>query len=215
MTSAEYELKDEPQDYALFGIRYLLMPTAARAPSGAVYIASRGEYALWELPGNSYLQVVHTAAVIAENRGDIGAQAASFLNSALLARGEYEAVAFDGAGAGASMPGPDSTPSAAGTVLSEQAGLAQGMARATIRAPADAVVLLRASFDPGWTVTVDGVRQHPQVISPALVGVSVGPGVHTVTFRYVGFGYYGPLAVIAVGALAAAAGMDRRSRRRS
>jgi len=51
------------------------------------------------------------------------------------------------------------------------------------------------------------------MISPALVGVSVGPGAHVVTFRYVGFGYYGELVVIALAALAAAAVLDRRSRR--
>jgi hypothetical protein len=213
MTNAEYQLTDDPQDYSLFGIRYLLLPADTSAPSGASLIGSRGDYALWELPGNAYLQVVETAGVIRENRGDIGQGAASFLGSALLARGEYEAVAFAGGSAAASLSGQHGAPAPGGVVVSQQADLAQGFAQATVRASQDAVVLLSASFDPGWTVTVDGVPQRAQMISPALVGVSVGPGTHVVTFRYVGFGYYGELVAIALAALAAAALLDRRSRR--
>jgi hypothetical protein len=211
MTGAEYDLHDDPADYALFGIRYLLMPANARAPSGAFLLESRGDYALWELQGNTYIQVVETAGVVRENRGDIGENSASFLRSTLLARGEYEAVAFDGASAKASTSGQGSVPAAAGAVVSEKVDLAHGFAWAQVRTSRDAVVLLRASFDPGWQVTVDGVPQRAQMISPALVGVSVGPGTHVITFRYVGFGYYGQL--VALAALATAALLGRRARR--
>ena len=36
------------------------------------------------------------------------------------------------------------------------------------------------------------------MVAPALVGVVVGPGVHTVTFAYAGYGSYIPLFVLAV-----------------
>jgi hypothetical protein len=213
MTNPEYELRDDAQDYALFGIRYLLVPASSAAPPGASFVARRGDYALWELPGDTYVQVVDVAGVVDENRGDIGRQAASFMRSPLLARGMYQAVDFDGTGARAGTAGQGSAQGAAGTLEWEQVDLAQGFVRAEVRASRGAVALLHASFDPGWQVTVDGTPQPAQMISPALVGVRVGPGTHIVTFRYTGFGYYGELFAIAVAALLAAALLDRRTRR--
>jgi hypothetical protein len=213
MTNPEYEFRANPQDYALFGIRYLLLPAGTAAPHGASFVASRGNYALWELPGDTYVQVVDVAGVVSENRGDIGSQAAPFMRSSLLARGVYQAVDFDGAGARASTAGQGSAPGAPGTLEREQVDLTQGYVQAEIHASRGAVALLHASFDPGWRVTVDGVPRPAQMISPALVGVSVGPGTHVVTFRYTGFGYYGQLFAIAVAALLAAALLDRRTRR--
>lgn len=212
MTNAEYELRDDPPDYALFGIRYLLVPANAPAPPGASFVESRGEYALWELSGDTYVQVVETAGVVRENRGDIGRNAASFMRSALLAHAEYQAVDFGGAGAKASISGQGSAPAPAGTLVSEKVDLARGFVQAKIRASRDAVALLHASFDPGWQVTVDGAPRPAEMVSPALVGVGVGPGTHVITFRYVGFGYYGQLVVIGLAALLVAALMDRRTR---
>jgi hypothetical protein len=51
------------------------------------------------------------------------------------------------------------------------------------------------------------------MVSPALVGVAMGPGTHVVTFQYAGFGYYGQLVAVALAALVAAALLDRRSAR--
>ena len=218
MTNAEYQLRDNPPDYALFGIRYLLVPADAAAPSEASFVASRGHYALWALPDDAYIQVVETVGVVRENRGDISQNAASFMRSALHARGGYQAVDFAGAGASASDPGAGGkwaaarTAVAAGTVVAEMADLGRGAAWARVRASRDAVVLLHASFDPGWKVTVDGTPRPAEMVSPALVGVAVRPGTHVVTFRYVGFGYYGQLVVVGLAALLAAALLDRRAR---
>lgn len=211
MTNAESKLRADPQEYALFGIRYLLVPANTPAPPGASFVERRGDYALWELPGDTYVQVVETVGVVRENRGDIGENAASFMRSTLLAHGDYQAVDFAGAGASASSSGQGSAPAMAGTLVSEKVDLTRGYVRATIRASRPAVVLLHASFDPGWKVTVDGTAQPAEMVSPALVGVGVGPGTHVVTFQYVGFRYYGQLIVIALAALLVAALKDWRT----
>ena len=74
-----------------------------------------------------------------------------------------------------------------------------------------------ASYDPGWTATVDGHPAPTVMVAPALVGVVVGPGVHTVTFSYTGFGSYDGLfvlmLVVLVG-LAVGPWLWRRTRRR-
>jgi uncharacterized membrane protein YfhO len=63
-------------------------------------------------------------------------------------------------------------------------------------------VLLKVSYDPGWTATVDGRAVHTEMIAPAMVGVPVGPGTHVVGFRFIGFGSYLWLVALGVVALA-------------
>ena len=43
------------------------------------------------------------------------------------------------------------------------------------------------------------------MVAPALVGVVVAPGLHTVTFTYDGYGSYGALILLALVVLAALA----------
>jgi lipopolysaccharide transport system permease protein len=56
------------------------------------------------------------------------------------------------------------------------------------------IAVLSASFDPGWTATVDGHPQRTMMVAPALVATSVPVGNHTVAFRYRGYPGY-PVAV--------------------
>ena len=55
------------------------------------------------------------------------------------------------------------------------------------------------------------------MVAPALVGVVVGPGTHTVAFRYGGYGSYDALFVLALlvfAVMAVASWLARRVRRR-
>jgi uncharacterized membrane protein YfhO len=72
-----------------------------------------------------------------------------------------------------------------------------------VRTHRRAAVVLSASYDPGWSATVDGHPEPTVMVAPALVAVDVGPGVHTVAFRYGGYGAYVPLFVLALLVLAA------------
>jgi uncharacterized membrane protein YfhO len=54
-------------------------------------------------------------------------------------------------------------------------------------------VLLKASYDPGWQVTVDGIPATTEMIAPAYVGVEVAVGTHHVVFSYRGYSHYGLL----------------------
>ena len=67
-----------------------------------------------------------------------------------------------------------------------------------------ATVVLSASYDPGWHATVNGRPAPTVMVAPALVGVVVGPGVHTVAFTYDGYGSYTALFVLAFVVLAGA-----------
>jgi uncharacterized membrane protein YfhO len=90
-------------------------------------------------------------------------------------------------------------------VVAEHADLQNGAAGAVVHTTRRATVVLSASYDPGWHATVNGRPAPTVMVAPALVGVVVGPGVHTVTFTYDGYGSYAALFVLAVVVLLALA----------
>ncbi len=189
MTNPEVHFQqDNPGDYALFGIRFLILPATMPPPVPARLVTRRGPFALWSRGRSRYVSVVDTIGPpIVANRADLGAATAAFLASALPGQSRYPLVAFNGARAGA--PSSHGTPTGApGRVLAEQDSLATGRYAATITARRRAVVLLHSSYDPGWGVTVDGRPARIEMVAPALVGVTVGRGTHRVVFTYHRYG---------------------------
>ena len=85
---------------------------------------------------------------------------------------------------------PSALQGSPGRVVVEHADLENGTARAVVRTSRRATVVLSASYDPGWHATVNGRAAPTVMVAPALVGVVVGPGIHTVTFSYGGYGSY-------------------------
>ena len=83
-------------------------------------------------------------------------------------------------------------------MLSIHNDLSDGRVSTIVFANRTAVVLLKSSFDPGWTVTVNGVQVAPEMVAPALVGVTVAAGPHHVVFQYHGYGSYPLLFLIAL-----------------
>jgi uncharacterized membrane protein YfhO len=84
-------------------------------------------------------------------------------------------------------------------VLAQAHESQDGVFRTTVEASRPSAVLLKASYDPRWTVTVDGLPDKATMIAPSLVGVEVPAGRHEVRFRYKPYGHY-PLLIL-LGAL--------------
>jgi hypothetical protein len=146
--------------------------------------------------------VYDTTGVLHATRADVGSQSVTLLGSPLLGEDRDLTVAFNG---GPASP-PTATDAAAlrgppGHVVAETAALTNGQAGAIVRANRRATVVLSASYDPGWHATVDGRPAPTVMVAPALVGVDVGPGVHSVVFSYGGEGSYTALFVLALGVL--------------
>jgi uncharacterized membrane protein YfhO len=77
--------------------------------------------------------------------------------------------------------------------------------------------VLSASYDPGWTATVNGRPRPIRMVAPALVAVDVPAGTDHVVFRYRGYGDYPALLTLsglALAMVAAAPVYARRARRR-
>jgi hypothetical protein len=210
MTDPEsYFDQRNPGDYRLFGIRYLVIPTGSRPPVPARLKLRAGGYSLWTLPGAG--GVLHAGTIVGHltaNRTDIATRTLPVLHSDLAQHERYEQVRFDRSGSGVAarssrssiVPPPRRS---AGTVVAQSEHLTAGRAAATVAMPRRGVVVLSASFDPGWTATVDGRSQPTEMVAPALVATTVQAGAHHVAFRYRGFRGYALLFAVSVGALLA------------
>jgi hypothetical protein len=220
MTDPEYFFDDtNPGDYPLFGIGYLILPESMSAPVRASKVGCSGQYCLWSLPEAGYIHVYDTTGVLEATRANVGTQSESLLESPLPNEQRDLTVAFNGSTAAPpTAPDASALSGAPGHVVVQSADLANGQARAVVSTNRRATVVLSASYDPGWKATVDGQPAPTVMVAPALVGVVVGPGRHTVTFSYAGFGSYTALfaltLVVLVG-LAVGPWLWRRARRRS
>jgi hypothetical protein len=189
-----------PAQYQMFNIRYLILPSDRLPRVPARLLAGSGRYRLWEVKTTGYFQVVDRASPVEADRTNVEAATRRFRESNLASRGIYPGVAFAG-GRGAPPTFAGATPpnQRPGTVVSQSQVLRNGAALATVTANRRAVVLLKASYDPRWTATVDGKPVKPTMTAPSLVGVEVPKGRHLVWFRYEPYDGYPVL--LAIGAL--------------
>jgi hypothetical protein len=199
MTDPEYYFDEQDAgDYALFAVHYMLLPVSHPPPVPARFVLASGPYRLYVLSNAGYVRVVDTIGVLSADRTNVGIMSVPYLRSELPASGGYLAVAYGGA-APAPLTSAGANP---GTVRAERDDLADGRVTTTVALRRTASVVLSASFDPGWSVLVDGRSAPVEMLAPALPAVRVGPGVHQITFAYVGFGYYPELLAVLVVTLA-------------
>lgn len=188
----EYRFTDSnPSHYDLFDVRYLILDADRATPVPAERVARRGPHVLWERPDPGFVDLVDVLPPIAADRTNLGLQVEDWFRSDLPARGANPGIAFEG------EPAPEATVSAddlpdtpAGTVVSEDVDLRDGRATAKVIANRPAMVMLKASFDPRWQVSVDGVAVAPEMIAPSFVGRTVPAGRHVVRFVYEPFPRY-------------------------
>ena len=195
-------------DYELFGIRYLILPSGSRPPVPADEVAVAGPYALWTIPATGYVRVGTIAGALAADRMDLGARSVALLRSGLTESGDYLGIVFGQHGAALPpLPRP-SRGRAAGTVTFENDDLEQGRVSASVAMRRPGVVVLSASFDDGWTATVDGRPRSTKMVGPALVATDVPAGTHTIAFRYEGYSGYPELFALSLLTVIAFAGAD-------
>jgi Gpi18-like mannosyltransferase len=190
-----------PSQYQMFDVRWLLLPADHPPPVPATLVATSGDNKLYEVDTSGYFQVVDRAPALKANRTNVAAATAGFRASNLASQGIYPGVAFAGAAAPPStFDGTTPPPGPAGLVLSQSEDLADGRFDASVLARRKAVVLLKATYDPRWAVTVDGKPAQTSMMAPSLVGVTIGPGTHEIAFRYRSYGNY--LLLFGIGLLA-------------
>jgi hypothetical protein len=178
-------------------VRYLIQPSDRPTPAGAELVAQRGRHSLYEFPVDGAIEVVDTSEPIAADRTNLGVRIDPWLDSELPEANVHPGIAFAGVEAvDATLrdgPFPISPP---GTVVETNLELGEGRASAVVDVDRPAAVILKASFDNRWRVTVDGARLEPQMYAPTFVGRLVPPGRHEVTFQYVPFPRYDLLLLL-------------------
>jgi hypothetical protein len=211
MSPAEYRFESGNAIHReLFGVRYVISPEDQPIPS-AERVARIGRHILWRIPEVSYLDVVDTIAPIEADRWNLGRQTAPYLTSELYADRLVPTVAFGGRAAARPTLGTGDLPARPpGVVIDSTADPASGVFQGTVDMERPGVVLVKASFDPRFVATVDGVEVPTQMLAPAMVGIPVPAGEHRVRLEY--HPYPGYLLLIAVGA-AAILGLGALSRR--
>jgi hypothetical protein len=189
-----------PAQYEMLNIRYVIMPSDRTPAVPATLIMEAGRHRLYEVPTTGYFQVVDRAPGVLADRTNIQQATRDFRFSNLASRGIYPGVGF----AGAAPPPPTFTgtnppPGRPGEVIAQSNVLEYGVFDASVKANRPAVALLKATYDPRWSATVDGQIVKPMMMAPSLVGVDVSSGIHTVRFRYKPYAGY-PL-LLSIGAL--------------
>ncbi len=197
MTDPEFFFDErDPSDYRLFGIRYLILPAADMPLVHAEAVMRAGPYRLWTVDAGGYAQVGRIVGAITADRTNVGTRSLPLLRSRLAQHGEYLTVRWGTGGAPDGGPARVSREPGAGTVTAQRANLVDGEASATVQMRRRGIVVLSASFDPGWTATVDGRRVPTRMVAPALVAVDVPAGTDRVVFRFHGYGDYPELLVL-------------------
>ena len=207
MTDPEYFFDERDLgDYQLFGIRYLILPTGYPPLVPARLVLRAGRYSLWTLGTVGYVHVGRIVGSLNANRTDIGVRSIALLRSGLAQHGDYLRVAFGQPGRADQLRPTEPREVSAGTVIAETDDLGQGEVAATVSMRHPGVVVLSASYDPGWTASIDGHPQTTYMVAPALLATNVPSGTHTIVFRYRGFRGYPPLFALCGLTLAALSG---------
>jgi hypothetical protein len=202
-----------PAHYDLFNVKYVITPVDRPPAVKATFLQGAGRWRLWEVPTSGYLQVVDTTSAITADRTNIGQRTENYLNSAMPAAGITPVIAFAGRAA-ATPTAPFAQPAGSPGNVSVQYDLPDdGSFGGVVNANRNAVVMLKATYDPRWHVTVDGKPARTQMLAPSFVGVAVTPGQHRIEFHYVPYQYYWVLFLIGALTLVALVVLPRRGRR--
>jgi hypothetical protein len=174
-----------PAEYDLFDVRYVLLPRTRRPSVEATLIATRGDFWLWQVATSGYLEVVDTTAPLRANNEDMSAVMSSYVGSPDVGALRHPLVAFDGR----STPEPSvrtgvPVSGAPGSVSRSKESFTDGTFSGKVHASRPAWVMLKESYSPRWTATVDGKPVPTAMLAPSFVGVPVPAGDHVVAFRY-------------------------------
>jgi hypothetical protein len=184
--------------YDMFDIRHLIWPTGEDPPVPAKLVDTKGLHSLYQVDTTGYLEVVDVLPAITADRTNLAARVEAWMKSSLPSQGRYPAIDF----AGGPPPAPVTLPATGGelappgTVSNETATIEDGVVSGEVDLDRPGMVMLKSSFDPRWTVEVDGERVPTQMIAPSFVGREVPAGHHTIVFRYAPFPRYDVLFLL-------------------
>jgi hypothetical protein len=215
--------EQRPDQYALFNVRYLVVPRDQPLPAFARVLGDYGRHrlAVIDLSGGYFGVTTATAALRGTKEAWFPA-ASAWLASDAPARGEQPTVYVGRAAAehpeaqpllsAATLALPAAPVASTGQVTAEMVGF--NRYSGTVQLSAAAVVTLKATYHPGWQATLDGAPVPTRMVLPSYVAIDVPAGTHTVEFVYQATPWRLPLLGLGVLGLLATAWTERRLRGR-
>jgi hypothetical protein len=175
----------KPAQYDLFNAKYVLLPAKGTPNVPATLIAARSNYKLYEVETSGYLEVVDGTDPISADQGDMAKVMRPYLASRSVAELRHPLVRFDGAPTPApSLPSDAPYTGPPGRVTHSNVDFENGRFSGEVQADRPAWVMLKESYYPHWTATVDGRPVKPTMMAPSFLGVPVPAGEHYVVFQY-------------------------------
>ncbi len=184
---AEWHLDPQSKsDYEAFGVRFVITGTPGSGEGVGTVVMRSGPYTLREIKSSDIFALGHVTSLIRTNRLFIGVATLPYLRSNRFAQGQFEAIDFSGYLPQVVYGGQRGR----GSIQKVSNHLTEGVASATVDIAQPTYLYLSASWDPGWSATVDGEKVAIVALSPGGMGVEVPAGRHTVVFVYKGFPDY-------------------------
>ncbi len=161
MTDPEFYFDEEnPGDYTLFGVRYLILPRVRPPPVPARVITCASTYCLWQLPDAGYVHVGQVVGTLSADRSTVGARSVGLLRSPLPNDKGYLRLSF-----GQNGPVRERLsrflPRTPGFVVAETSNLDHGQVRATVSMREAGIVVLSSSLDR------DGRSKWTGILAPS------------------------------------------------
>jgi hypothetical protein len=204
------------EQYDLFNIRYVLLHNTWTPASYYVKIKQFEDYTLYQVPTTGYFDLVDVPAVIYGNTSSFYYPNAVWFSTPLVAQKQNPIVIITDTKPNTSLGLPEYSyaevtgqslmalsqvrPSA-GTLTNETVGNNKYSVQATVNR--DCYIMLKTSYHPGWTVTIDGKNIDTVMVSPGYLAAKITPGTHQVTATYSPPGYRSILLLAGIILLAA------------
>jgi hypothetical protein len=196
----------DPSQFDLVDARYVVTPDTLQVPDFYELVQHSGRYALYRVPTTGAAEYVAiTTRVPVASQLALYAANLAWWQSAKATAGQF--VRWDYP-SGTGPPDPSGGCPGSGRTLFE-AGTADSI-HVVVECPAASALMLKVSYHPGWTVTVDGVPVETYMVSPSYLAIDLPAGKHDVLAVYEGAPIKTPLALVGLTGLLAVVLFRRR-----
>ena len=187
----------ELEDYELYNARYMVAPTGMAVAPFLSPIQRTNRCTLYQAPTSGYAQFVAIGRRIA-----VPTQRALFESNLAWERGHVSGaprsfIRYDYPASNLG-PGPSGSPACPDGGHIDYERFRPGKLDLVVRCTAPAALILKMTYHPNWTVTVDGQPARAFMVSPSYIGIEVPAGVHQVNAVYEPTAIKTPLFVLGV-----------------
>jgi len=184
-----------PEQYDLFNVRYVVAPEGRTFPDFVHLMGSFGRHRLYRVDTTGYFDVVSSDRAFYADKTTFYYAASNWFASAAGSLRLHPTLVFP------RQPVPDGMAETAPLTAAQYPSRQQGTSRpifgtieaetvedgryaAVVDAPNGGIVMLKATYHPGWRAYVDGAPVATRMVMPSYVGIEVAPGRHGVVVEY-------------------------------